>query len=86
MTDDNIVHAMQKSAAGQDAELVCLSADVRVGPLLPGTCHSTELKLLPLKAGSLHLEAVRLTDINTNESTDIKDLPDIVAFEDSVLE
>lgn len=31
VTDDNIVHAMQKSAAGQDAELVCLSADVRVG-------------------------------------------------------
>ena len=31
VTDDNIVHAMQKSAAGQEAELVCLSTDVRVG-------------------------------------------------------
>ncbi|KAL2003554.1 hypothetical protein VTN02DRAFT_3337 [Thermoascus thermophilus] len=81
VTDDNIVHAMQKNAAGQDAELVCLSADVRVGPLLPGTCHSTELKLLPLTPGPLYLEAVRLIDVNTNESTDIKDLPDIVAFE-----
>lgn len=31
VTDDNIVHAMQKSAAGQDAELICLSTDIRVG-------------------------------------------------------
>lgn len=31
VTDDNIVHAMQKSVAGQEVELVCLSTDVRVG-------------------------------------------------------
>lgn len=31
VTDDNIVHAMQKSAAGQEAELVCLSTEIRVG-------------------------------------------------------
>lgn len=31
VTDDNIVHAMQKSAAGQEAELVCLSTDIRLG-------------------------------------------------------
>ncbi|KAF5860868.1 hypothetical protein ETB97_000959 [Aspergillus alliaceus] len=31
VTDDNIVHAMQKSVAGQEAELVCLSTDLRVG-------------------------------------------------------
>ncbi|KAJ5160383.1 uncharacterized protein N7482_007387 [Penicillium canariense] len=79
VTDDNIVHAMQKSVAGQEAELISLSTDIRVGPLLPGTCHSTELKLLPLATGSLHLEAVRLVDVNTNETTDIRDLPDILA-------
>lgn len=31
VTDDNIVHAMQKSVAGQEADLVSLSTDVRVG-------------------------------------------------------
>jgi hypothetical protein len=31
VTDDNIVHAMQKSVAGQEGELVCLSTDLRVG-------------------------------------------------------
>lgn len=34
VTDDNIVHAMQKSVAGQEAELVCLSTDIRVGYVL----------------------------------------------------
>ncbi|KAJ5587718.1 uncharacterized protein N7459_003483 [Penicillium hispanicum] len=79
VTDDNIVHAMQKSVAGQEAELISLSTDIRVGPLLPGTCHSTEIKLLPLATGPLHLDAVRLVDVNTNETTDIRDLPDILA-------
>lgn len=31
VTDDNIVHAMQKSVAGQEAELINLSTDIRVG-------------------------------------------------------
>jgi hypothetical protein len=48
-------------------------------PLLPGTCHSTQLILLPLMTGPLYLEAVRLIDLNTNEAVDIRDLPDIVA-------
>ncbi|KAK1150202.1 hypothetical protein N8T08_000104 [Aspergillus melleus] len=80
VTDDNIVHAMQKNVAGQEVELVCLSTDVRVGPLLPGTCFATELKLLPLAVGSLRMESVRLVEVNTNETTDIRDLPDIQAF------
>ncbi|KAJ6023148.1 hypothetical protein N7460_013543 [Penicillium canescens] len=77
VTDDNIVHARQKSVAGQEVELISLSTDIL--PLPPGTCHSTELKLLPLATGPLHLEAVRLIDVNTNETTDIRDLPDILA-------
>lgn len=31
VTDESIIHAMQKNAAGQDAELVCLSTDLRLG-------------------------------------------------------
>ena len=61
--------------------VVNLTVYVSHSPLLPGTCHSTELKLLPLSVGSLHLEAVRLVDVNSNETTDIRDLPDIIATE-----
>jgi len=51
-----------------------------VSPLVPGSCHETEIKLLPLAAGPLRLDAIRIVDLNTNESTDIRDLPDIVAY------
>ncbi|KAL2817810.1 TRAPP trafficking subunit Trs65-domain-containing protein [Aspergillus granulosus] len=84
VTDDNIVHAMQKNVSGQDADLVCLSTDVRVGPLSPGTCFATELKFLPLVVGSLRLESVRLIDANSGETTDIKDLPDILSLGQNV--
>ncbi|KAI9371201.1 TRAPP trafficking subunit Trs65-domain-containing protein [Aspergillus egyptiacus] len=80
VTDDNIVHAMQKSMTGQEADIVCLSTDVRVGPLLPGTCYETELKFLPLAVGSLRLECVRIIDVNTNETTDIRDIPDVLSL------
>lgn len=50
-------------------------------PLLPGTCHSTELVLLPLSAGPLQLEVVRLVDLNSNETVDIRTLPDIMAVD-----
>ncbi|KAL4796388.1 TRAPP trafficking subunit Trs65-domain-containing protein [Aspergillus venezuelensis] len=84
VTDDNIVHAMQKSVAGQEADLICLSTDVRVGPLLPGTCFATEMKFLPLAVGSLRLESVRLIDGITNEASDIRDLPDILSLRQDI--
>lgn len=83
VVDENILLAMQRSAgvgaAGTD--LVCLTPDARIGPLPPGSCHITELKLLPLAPGSLRLEVVRIVDVATGEATDVRDLPDIVAVE-----
>lgn len=37
VTDDNIVHAMQKNVAGQEVELISLSTDIRVGSVDPHT-------------------------------------------------
>lgn len=53
-------------------------------PLNPESCVDAELKLLPLARGYLQLEAVRLTDLVSNESADIRDLPDIIAEEAAV--
>lgn len=50
----------------------------------PGSCVDVKLKLLPLARGYLQLEAVRLTDMVSNESVDIRDLPDIVVEEVAV--
>ncbi|KAI0526007.1 TRAPP trafficking subunit Trs65-domain-containing protein [Xylaria bambusicola] len=73
--DDNIVHAIQSSSVVDNAEVVCLSPDVRIGPLAPGTCHAAELKFLALKEGIVGIDAVRIIDLGNNEHVDIRHLP-----------
>ncbi|KAI4179310.1 MAG: hypothetical protein LQ348_005424 [Seirophora lacunosa] len=77
--DENRLYAVQKRLAREDVGIVCLSPEVRVGPINPGFCHNTELKFLPLAKGVLHIEAVRVVDLEENRSVDVRDLPDIVA-------
>ncbi|ORY62107.1 TRAPP trafficking subunit Trs65-domain-containing protein [Pseudomassariella vexata] len=73
--DENIVHAMQKSSIVDSVEMVCLSADVRVGPLPPGACHVVELRFMALKSGIVGMDAVRVIDLGSSEHVDIHDLP-----------
>ena len=75
--DDNLVHAIQSSSVLDNAELVCLSPDVRIGPLAPGTCHAAELRFLALKEGIVGIDAVRIIDLGNNEHVDIRHLPSI---------
>ncbi|KAI0391584.1 TRAPP trafficking subunit Trs65-domain-containing protein [Xylariaceae sp. FL0594] len=75
--DDNVIHAMQSGSIVGHAELVCLSAEVRIGPLAPGTCHETELRFLALKAGLVGVDAVRIIDLSNNEHVDIRHLPSV---------
>ncbi|OTA94259.1 hypothetical protein M434DRAFT_71563 [Hypoxylon sp. CO27-5] len=76
--DENFVHAMQHSSIIDGTEVVCLSADVRVGPLAPGACHVAELRFLALKEGIVNVEAVRVVDLANNEHVDIRDLPTVI--------
>ncbi|KAI1259793.1 TRAPP trafficking subunit Trs65-domain-containing protein [Xylariaceae sp. FL1019] len=75
--DDNVVHAMQRSSIVDNAELVCLSADVGIGPLAPGACHSTELRFVALKEGLASVDAIRIIDLGSNEHVDIRQLPSV---------
>jgi hypothetical protein len=78
VVDDNIIYAMQKSAAVEPTDIICLSTDTRVGPLQPSACHEVELKFIALKVGIVDIEAVRIVDLGSQEHVDIKDLPSIV--------
>ena len=73
--DENVLHAMQKSSVVSTTDVVCLSADTRVGPLPPGACHVVDLQFLALKEGLVGIEAVRVVDLMTQEHVDIRDLP-----------
>lgn len=78
VVDENIIHAMQRNAAIEPTDIVCLSTDTRVGPLAPSACYEVELKFMALKVGIVDIEAVRIVDLGSQEHVDIKDLPSIV--------
>lgn len=61
---------------------ICFWADHTLNrPLAPAACFTTELKFIALASGVLYLDCLRVVDLNTQEATDIKDVPDIVAVE-----
>lgn len=80
--DDNIVYGRQKGAKAEVTELACLTTDVRLGQLVPGSCYTAEMKFVALAAGVQGVECVRVVDLATNETADVRDLPAIVAVEE----
>jgi hypothetical protein len=76
--DENILHAMQRNAAIEPVDIICLSTDIRIGPLAPSACHSVEMRFMPLREGVIGIEAVRVIDVATQEHVDIRDLPSII--------
>ncbi|KAF9640271.1 hypothetical protein BFW01_g12077 [Lasiodiplodia theobromae] len=68
-------------AVGQSPDLLLhTSRGLHVGTLAPTACKNTQIELEPFKDGILNLEALRLIDLQTEEYTDIHDLPLIVSY------
>ncbi|RKF56798.1 hypothetical protein OnM2_078044 [Erysiphe neolycopersici] len=76
VVDENLIYAMQKSSC-RAVEVICLTTKQEVGPLSPMACHEVELKLMALDFGMIHVEAVRVVDLDTHTHIDVKDLPTI---------
>ena len=79
-TDDNLLYTDMKNFHRDMTQLICLNTDLKIGPLNPGSCYSTEMQFLALTNGLLNADAIRLTDYTTNEAVDLLQLPDIFAF------
>ena len=54
------------------------SADDSLRPLPPGACHNVQLEFLTLSTGLVGLAAVHVIDLDTRETTQITELPDIM--------
>ncbi|KAG9638412.1 hypothetical protein KCU64_g13818, partial [Aureobasidium melanogenum] len=76
--DDRTIYHMQDQREARISEVVCLNADVRVGPLPPGACHNVQLEFLTLSSGLVGLAAVHVVDLDSRETTQITELPDII--------
>jgi hypothetical protein len=77
--DENIVYATQKSGRTETADLICLTTDIRLGQLSPGSCYTADLRFVALVEGVLGVEAVRVVDLGTGESVDVREVPRVIA-------
>ena len=90
IVDENVVYAMHHAnAVPQEADLMALTAELRIGPLAPGQCHESEIQMVAFEAVSTRCDAVRVVDLirEVEEGgaalgvlTDIRDLPDVVVI------
>lgn len=53
------------------------NADVRIGPLPPGAVYETSLSFTPTVAGHVDLGILRIVDLDTRQTIDVRGLPDI---------
>ena len=67
-------------------DVLDLNPDVRIGPLLPGACVETQMKFRPTTTGVLDLGVARIVDLDSRQTVDVRELPDIVALEKTVEE
>jgi hypothetical protein len=58
-----------------------LTPDVRIGPLTAGACFETSLKYQTMGAGVIDFGTIRVIDLESKQTLDIAELPDVVALE-----
>lgn len=62
-------------------DVLDLNPDVRIGPLPAGACFETHMTFKALRTGVLDLGTLRIVDLDTRQTVDVRELPDVVALE-----
>jgi hypothetical protein len=73
-----------KDGANEVAEqhkALTLSPDVRIGPLTAGACFETTLRYQTTGAGILDFGTIKVIDLESRQTLDIAELPDVVSME-----
>ena len=65
-------------------DVLDLNPDFRIGPLPPGAIFETKMKFRTLTMGSLDLGALRIVDLDTRRTVDVKDLPDVIVMPEAL--
>lgn len=63
----------------KSSDVLDVNPDVRIGPLPAGAVFETRLKFRAVATGPLDLGTVRVVDLDTRQTIDVRELPDIVA-------
>lgn len=62
-------------------DVLCDTPETRIGPLPSGAVFETELNYRVLALGVLDLGTIRIVDLDTEQTVNVKELPDIIALE-----
>lgn len=94
VVEEHVLYALhhQSSSAGAaavppEADLISLTAELRIGPLGVRQCHEAEIKFIAYKSGVFMLDAIRVVDLagesegNVGAINDIRELPEIIVIE-----
>ncbi|KAI7381906.1 hypothetical protein KC328_g11977 [Hortaea werneckii] len=65
------------------SNVFCNSPDVRTGLLAPGATFETEMEFFVKDLGLLDLGSIRILDLDTKQTVDVRELPDIISVEAS---
>ncbi|CAK1355748.1 unnamed protein product [Cercospora beticola] len=61
-------------------DVLDLNPDARIGPLPPGACFETHMPFKALRSGVLDLGVLRIIDLDTRQTVDVRELPDVIAL------
>merc|ERR1712029_656360 len=65
------------------SNVFCNSPDVRTGLLAPGATFESEMEFFVNDLGLLDLGSIKILDLDTNQTVDVSELPDIISVEAS---
>ena len=65
-------------------DVLDLNPDVRIGPLPPGACYETHMEFRAVATGVLDLGVLRIVDLDTRQTIDVMELPEVIALEAEV--
>jgi hypothetical protein len=67
--------------SSKDSNVTCLTRNVQIGPLPAGASFDAQMQLRAVDTGVLDLGPLRVVDLDSKRTVDIRDLPDVVALE-----
>jgi hypothetical protein len=62
-------------------DTIDLNPDFRIGPLPPDACFETHLTFKALRPGVLDLGCLRIVDLDSRQTVDVRELPDVIALD-----
>ncbi|KAK5734858.1 hypothetical protein LTR17_008630 [Elasticomyces elasticus] len=62
-------------------DIFCHTPNVNIGPIPPGASYDTTIDMRALTTGVLNVGTIRIQDLDSQQTVDVADFPDVIALE-----